>query len=60
MVLPTDLKNLLIAYERRILALEELTQQLKEKLNEAQRPARQTSQKGASKKRTSTKSSEEE
>lgn len=60
MVLPTDLKNLLIAYERRILALEELTQQLKEKLNEAQRPARQTSQKRASKKRTSTQSPEEE
>lgn len=60
MVLPTDLKNLLIAYERRILALEELTQQLKEKLNEAQRPARQASQKGPSKKRTSTQSPEEE
>lgn len=54
MVLPTDLKNLLIAYEKRILALEELTQQLRKKVNEIQQPKEQPS-----KKRTKVQSSKE-
>jgi len=38
MVLPTDLKNLLIAYEKRILALEELTKNLEDKVVQLQKP----------------------